>query len=135
MQLSDNPISVEHRPRLKQRRQRQFMRMPEHFTGFAIRQLIDPDDLDREVVDAAALKGVVDDEFCSPVQVVRILAYRTGDEARGGVLVNPVGRQQKEVALLNLERQIVDFALRINTQRATQVIWLRLDDQPMTVGK
>ena len=119
MQLSDNPISVEHRPRLKQRRQRQFMRMPEHFTGFAIRQVIDPDDLDREVVEAAALKCVVDDEFCCPVQVVRILVYRTRDEARHGVLVNPVSCQQEEIALLNLQSLIVDLDLRIDTQRAT----------------
>ena len=50
VQLPDNPVSVEYHPRFQQRRRRQFGALPEQLAGFAVRQLVDADDLDGQIV-------------------------------------------------------------------------------------
>ena len=49
----DDPVAIEHRPRIEQRRQRQLVGLREHLVCPGIGHLVDPDQLEREVVVAA----------------------------------------------------------------------------------
>ena len=51
------------------------------------------------------------------------------------MLVDAVGRQQKNVALFDRKRPVVDFDLRIDPQRAAEIALLRGNDDPMIVGE
>ena len=73
--------------------------------------------------------------LCGFVQIVRVVVDRVGDKASLDMLVNTVGRQQKDIAFFDLERPVIDFNLRINSQRAAEVALLRRNDDPMIVGQ
>ena len=57
MQLADDPVAVEHHPRVQRRRQRQRGGLFEGLVHVAVRHRVDPDDLHGEVVGIAALLG------------------------------------------------------------------------------
>ena len=96
---------------------------------------VDPDDLDRQIVRAALLERLLDDGFRGPVEVLRIVVDRVGDEAGADVLVDAVGRQQKDIALLDRQRPIVDLDLRIDAERAAEIALFRRNDDAMIVGE
>ena len=69
MQLPHDAVAVEHHPRFQQRRQRQLARLAEHLARLAVRQLVDADDLDGEIVLAAGFIGLVDDRLRGRVEI------------------------------------------------------------------
>ena len=116
VQFPDDPVAVEHRPRFQQRRQRQFMRLREHFAGRAVGHFVDADDLDGEIVLAAEIERHFDDGLRGLVQISGAVPDRPCDDAVADMLVDAVGDQHEGVALLDLERQIIDFDLRIHAR-------------------
>ena len=100
--------------RFQQRRAWQLRRMPDDFAAFAVRQIVDPDDLDGQIVRAALSVRLVDDGSGGAVQVTCTAIDRFGDKAATDVLVDTVGRQQKDVAFFDRERPVIDLDLRVN---------------------
>ena len=135
VQFADDPVAVEHRPRLQQWRQRQFARLPEHFAGRAVGQFVDADDLDGQVVPAAESEGQLDDGLGGLVQIVGAILDRPCHRAVADMLVDTVGHQQESVAPLDLERQIIDLDLRIGAERAAEIALLRRNDDAVIVGE
>jgi hypothetical protein len=125
VQLADDPVAIENRPRLQQRRQRQFMRLREHFAGGAVGHLIDTDDLDGEIVLAAEIERHLDDVLRGQVEISRAVLDRSCNDAVADMLINAVGDQHEGVALLDPERQMVDFDLRVHAERAAEIALLR----------
>ena len=71
--LSDDTVSIEHHPCVEQRRRRQLELLAEQFVRRAVRQFIDADDLDGQVVGAAQPVGLLDDGLGRGVKIVRVL--------------------------------------------------------------
>ena len=117
VQFADDPVTVEHRPRLQQRRQRQFARLPEHFAGGAVGQFVDANDLDGEIVLAAELERQLDDGLGGLVEIGGAVLDRPCDEAVADMLVDAVGHQHEGVALLDRERHDSRFR-PANSRRA-----------------
>ncbi len=135
VQFPDDSVAVEHHPRVQQRRQRQFGRWPENLAGLAIRQFVDADDLDGEVVRAALPVGLLDDRLCGLVQIVGVVIDRLGDKTVADMFVSAVGREQEDVAFFDLDRLVVDFDLGIDPQCAAQIALLGRNNDPMVVGE
>ena len=98
--------------------------------------LVDADDLDREIVLAALPIGLLDDERsprASRLPAWSLIAAATKRVA--DMLIDAVGRQQEDVAFFDLERLVVDFDLRIDAERAAQIALFRRDDDPVIVGE
>ena len=85
------------------------------------------EDLSRYLKELGIKVNYIHSEFDAfeRVEILRALLDRTGEEAGPDVLVDAVGRQQKDIALLDLEHAVVDLDLRIDAQGAAQVVLLR----------
>ena len=103
--------------------------------GSRCRHRIDAEDLDGDVVVAAAPVGFLDDRLRRPVELVRMLAERARDEARVDEFIGAVGRQQESLARLDLETLVVDLELRIDAERTAEIGLLRRHDDPVIVGQ
>ena len=126
MQFPDDPVTVEQRARLEQWRGRQFGAALENFTGFAIRNLVKADDLDREIVLAAALQRFVDDDPRRLVQILWVIVDRLGGKAGADMLVDAVGRQHEHVAYFGRERLVVDLDPWVDAQRPARNSFVRM---------
>src|SRR5207237_7299547 len=104
--LAKNFIAIEAHPRFQKRRKRQFRRLPENLTGFTARQFIYPHDLDGEVVRAALVVGFLHYRYRRAIQILRLVVDRVGDEAGTDMRVDAVGRQHKNIPLLELEHLV-----------------------------
>ena len=135
MQLAHDAVAVEHHSRFQQRRQRQLARLPEHLARRAFGQLIDADDLDGEIVLAAGVKCLVDDRLRGRVEIGGAVVDRLGDPAGVEMLIDAVGREHEDVALLDPEHLVVDLDLRIHAERAAEIALLRGDHDAVVVGE
>ena len=131
----DDLIPVQHHSRFQQRRARQFRRLPDDFAALAVRQFVDSDDLDGQIVRAALPLRLFDNGSCGAVQIVRAAIDCFGDKAAADMLVDAVGRQQKEIAFFDRDRPVVDLDLRIDAQGAAQIALLRRNDDPVIFGQ
>ena len=114
MQLANNSVAIEQHPRFQQRRQRQFGSLPVDFVDLALRQFIDPYDLDGEIVRAVAVERFGDDQPGGLVEVFAVAVDGIGDESRTGMFINAVGCQNEYVALFDVNGLVVDFDLRVH---------------------
>ncbi len=135
VKLADDPVAVEHHPRLQERRQRQVRRLLEHLAGLAVRQFVDPGDLDGEVVDAPPIVGLPNDRLRGAVQILGVVGNRGSDGTGIDMLANAVGRLHQHVALLELDRPIVDLDLGVHAQRPAEIGLLRRQDDSMILGE
>ena len=135
VQLADDPIAVENRPRLQQRRQRQFMRLREHFAGDAVGQPVDAHDLDREIVRAAGVEGLIDNRLRGRFEIAAAFVHRLCHAAGAEMLVDAVGREHENVARLEPQHLVVDLDLRIYAERPAEIALLRGDDDAVVVGQ
>ncbi len=88
----------------------------------------------RQVVAAAPRQGFIGNDPGGGVEIRRRRDGRAN--ARGiGVLVDPVGSQQEQVAGLQLQRQVIDLDLAIHAQRPRQVALLRRHPDAMVLGQ
>ncbi len=135
VQFPDDPVAVEQAAWLEQRRRRQVGRASRHLGGPAIGHVIEPHDLDGEIVPAALLQRLLDDEPGRPVEVAGVIADKLRCEAGADMLVNAVGRQQKNVTGLDCERLVVDFDRCVDAERSAQIALLRRDREPVILGQ
>ena len=112
--LPHDPVAVQHRSGLRQRRAWQLRRLPDDLAALGIRQRIDSHDLDRQIVGAALALGFCDDRSCRAIQVARIFLDCLGDKSTADMLVNAVGRKQEKVTLFDRDGTIVDLDLGID---------------------
>ena len=101
MDFPDDPVAVEHHPRLQQRRQRQFGTSDRRSRRLARRGTASMRTIwtVRLSVTAAPV-GLLDDRLRRRVQIARrCSSIALGDEARADIFIDAVGRQQKDVAL------------------------------------
>ena len=110
----DDPVAVQHRSGLRQRRAWQFRRLPDDLAALAVGQRVNSDDLDRQIVRAALALGFFDDRSCRTIQFVRVFLDCLGDKSTADMLVNAVGRQQEKVTLFDRDGTIVDLDLGID---------------------
>lgn len=135
MNLPDDPVAIEDCARFGKGRDRQFERLVEDVGRGAIGQLVDAEDLNGDIVIAAAAIGFPDDGLRGLIKIMRVLIECARDKAMVDELVSAVRRQQEDVALSDLKRLVVDFDLRVYSQRPAEIGLLRRDDDPMIVRK
>ncbi len=116
VQLPDNAVAVEQRPRLQEWRQRQLGGSLEDLASLALRQFVDPHDLDREIVLTAAPQRLLHDDLRRLVEIggMRLPADRGRDETGADMLINAICGEQENIPPFDLKRLIVDFDLRID---------------------
>ncbi len=135
VQLADDPVALENRPRFQERWRRQVGRLIENLAGLAVRQFVDPDDLDGEVVRAAPIVGFLDDRPCGAVQVLRMIVDRGGNRPGADMVADAISHLDEDVAFFEMDHPVVDLDLGIHAQRPAEVSLFRRYDDPMIVGE
>ena len=109
--------------------------MSKNLARLAGRQLVDPDNLDCQVVGTAPFIGFLDNRFGSLVEIGRAVPDRGVDETSIGIFINAIGRENKNIALLDTKHPIIDLDLRIDAHRAAEIALLRGNDDAMILGQ
>lgn len=84
---------------------------------------------------AAALKRFVNDQPGRAVEIGCMVSDRGCHRATADMFIDAVGREQKDVGFFDRDRPIVDFDLRIDSQRAAEIGLLRGNDDTVIVGQ
>jgi hypothetical protein len=117
MDLSDDPVAIEDHPRFQERRRRQFERLCQDFASLSVRDRINADDLNRDVILAALPIGFRDNQLRCGIQIASIVVDGGDDKASIDMLIGAVRRQQEDIAVFDTDRLVVDFDLRIDAER------------------
>ena len=115
MHLADNGVTVEGHSGLKQRRKRQFGYLLVDLIGILTRQFVNTDNLCGEVIGTVMFVGIFDNYLSGLIQIISMLFYSGKNNLGIGMFVYPVGRQQKNITLLNRQGLIINFKLFANT--------------------
>lgn len=89
--------------------------------SFLAGQFIDTDQLGSEVIRAAIRMGLVNNFLCRLVQVMFIFMDETDKEIAHQVFMDAICHQQEDIALVDLQRVIVDFEILPDAQSTVQV--------------
>ncbi len=135
MDLPDDSVAVELHAGIQRRRKRQCGQLLVDLVGIPAGQRLDAENLDCQIVFAALRVGLVDDGFRGGIQVVRVFVDCIDDSRGRRVFINAVGRQYKDIALLDRQGLIIDFKLWIDPKRAAQVALFARHPETMVFGQ
>ena len=121
MHLANDFVTVEQRSCVEYRRKRQLGELLIDFIRSTRGQFVDAHNLYGEVVAALAPVGLGDDQFSRCIQIAGLFAHRVDDEFRRRISINPIGHQDKNIALFHRQRLVINFKLRLHTQRARKI--------------
>ena len=88
--------------------------------SLAVRHLIEPDDLDSEIVTAALPQRLLDDDPGGLVQIGSVIVDRLGRRAGTDMLVDAVGGEHENIPL-DGGRLVVDLDRCIDAERAAEI--------------
>ena len=116
MQLALHGETVKLGAAFQQRRRRQVRQLATVFGHGKRRQVIDAHQLHRQVIGAAQRQRLLDDALGSGVQIAVVLGKQRIEPLRIKVFMDAVGGQQKQIATLNAEREMVDLQMGADPQ-------------------
>lgn len=135
MDLTFDPIAIQHLARRGQCGQRQVKGMPQDVTRLIVRERLDPDDLDRQVILAPFVKRLQHNGSGGRVEVAAVRGDGTGYELRARMRIHTIRRHDEGVTGLHRQRPVVDLDVAVHAHRTGQERVRWRDDEPMVVGQ
>ena len=135
VQFALDAVAVEHGPRREHRGQRQRGPALLGFRQLGLGQRLNLQHLGGEVVVAAVGKGRAHQGAGSGLRVVRVLADEGLHRIGRQVFVHAVAGQHEAVAALQWQVAVIQFQMRLEAQRAAQVVLATPDPHPVVFGE
>ena len=120
MDLLFDQVAVDFHAGFEGGREGELRQPPMHRVGVLRRQCLHPNELAGEVVNASGGLGYADQILADRLQI-RSVRDPLDERARVDEVVNTVGRQQEDIARLELQRPVVDLEAHIHSDGAAQV--------------
>ena len=135
LDFANDLVTVEIGARFEQWSEGQFGDLPVNLVGLRTGQLVDPHDLQGQVVAAALLVGFFDDAFGRAVEIAGAGINGGDDEVGVDMFIDAIGGEQENIALFYLNGLVIDIELAVDAQSAGEMALRRGDPDPVIFGQ